>query len=631
MAEPANSPNQAASGPTPSNAPTGSENPLAGTAFAQLGQYIAELAANANAGSMSTKRLNQEQANLIDHHQSLVDIANKEAVTVHTLERKIKELNATVKSGADREAPAYKTALAALNGGLAEATIKAEQANNAARLVADALDRVVIGKEKQEKADKAIHTAEEKQITLSKVLEAQSVKVGGAMHKAAGPMGELGSVVASFATKVPGVSKVFSFLGGPWVSALLLGGSVLSQVFKLATRETTTFANTFGTSLGFAIDQQNAFKHAIDGTAQASINITKIQDIGSAAMKAGAFDAYTANMMVGRGYKTQEAASMALAASLGQASTTMARMGIVLNMSEAESGKLLGTFVTTMGAFDAAIPGANMGLNNTINRFGQLNKMTGSAIPTLISMISGISEATLPMGISFDTITAQTGLAMQALAEYGKTAKLSGDLFLASSGGMERMTKALYQYGASISAEQTYGFDLVSGIADGLHPISGVLDAIQKTPLERLSSQITASKKMGLDTDTTVMMMRQKGLKDEYVKTMRGILGDPKAAAAFDVAAKAKDRGSVEAAFSSFAPDMQKTMADMATQMQFTRDPMDQLVTLTTNMLSQLTYIASFVGKMPFMSGTPVNAPLSGDAKAALAKSIPMNGSDVFH
>ena len=630
MAEPANSPNQAASGPVPNGAPTGSDNPLAGTAFAQLGLYIAELAANAETGAMSTKRLNQEQANLIDHHKSLVDIANKEAVTVHSLERKIKELNATAKSGADREAPAYKTALSALNSSLAEATLKSEQANDATRLVAAALDKVVIAAEKRGKVDKEEVTAAEKQIDVSKILAAQSLKVGDAMHKAAGPLGQVGSVIASYATQIPGVAKVFSFLGGPWISALLLGGSAITQVMRMATRESTTFARTFGTSLGFAIDQQNAFKRSIDGAAQATIDITKIQDVGSAAMKAGAFDAYTANMMVGNGYKTQAAASMGLAASLGEASTTMARMGLVLNMTEEESGKLLGTFVTTMGAFDASLPGANQGLNNTINRFGQLNKMTGSSIPTLISMISGISESTLPMGISFNTITAQTGLAMQALAEYGKTAKLSGDLFLASSGGMEKMTKALYQYGASISAEQTYGFDLVSGVADGLHPIAGVLDAIQKTPLERLASQITASKKMNLDSDTTVMMMRQKGLKDEYVKTMRGILGDPKAMAAFDVASKAKDRAGVEAAFSGFAPDMQKTMSDMATNMQFMRDPMDQLVTLTTNMLNQLTYIASFVGK--FVPGSnPVNTPMSGDAKAAMAKSIPMGGSDVFH
>ena len=254
-----------------------------------------------------------------------------------------------------------------------------------------------------------------------------------------------------------------------------------------------------------------------------------------------------------------------------------------------------------------------------MQRFGQLNKMSGLPLTNLFNIINQFSESTLPMGVKFDTLTAHTGIAMRAIGAYGEKAKASGDMFLASSAGMEKMIRAMFSFGQSLSPMQTFGYQLAAGMNTAKDPLAGVLDAIELTPFERIRAQVQGLGKLGMTTDMTVMAMKQSGLKDEFVRPMRKMLGDPAFVAAFSRVDMTKGPEGVKDAFKGFAPDIQKSMADMATQMALSKDPLEQLVMLTKNSIDYLSTIAAAVTKPMSLFG--FNAHAAASARDALRTS----------
>jgi hypothetical protein len=619
MAGPADNLNQPAaqSGPTPVQNPGEKGNSLGGTEYAQLGRDIQELRRQMDAGSISAKELAQEQANLIDNHQALVAQRVKEMSAADRLKRQISEL--TLKTDpAIRAGEEFQTKITELTKNLKVAQERADDLGKAAKAVGKALNDVVKNTEHKTKAD-------EQQSEMAKDLTAKALSAGQAIGKAGGPMADFGKLALGLAAKLPmlgtAIGAVSKLLGGAVMGGLMVTWSAAAMIFRSATRESTTFANTYGTSLGFAVAQQNAFKRAIDGVARASYDVTKIQDIGSAVMKAGAYDAYAANRMIGFNYANQGEASVALAAKLGEASTTMMRFGTVMGMTEAQSADLLSTFVSTIGAFDASLPNANAKLGETVNRFGQMAKATGASLPSLIKFIGGVSEETLGTGVSFNTLAAQTTGAMKAISEYGTRVGSVNNMLLSTSGGMEKVVRTLYAMGSAMSASTTYGYQLSAGLASAKNPMKGIIEAASMSPLQRIMAQQKAFAAAGKDVDTQIVMMMQNGLKDKFVPTMRGILGDPKALGALNLAAKAKDEAGINAALKGVRPDMMDEVRSMATQMQAARDPMEMLVDLTKTGNAYLATMTTQLAKAG--GGTPTATP---EARSFLAKHIPLRG-----
>ena len=613
MAGPADSLNQppAQSGPTPVN-PPGSQG-LAGTEFAELGKEIAELRRQMDQGKVSAKELAQSQANLIDNQQALSSLRTKEMAAASRLAHQIADLTLTTTDTTEGNKE-YQTQLGDLTKKLKAAREQVEDIGKAYTANSNALRTVV--KYGEEKAK-----TEEKQGALSKQLSARAAGVGNAMQKSIGPMGDLIKVGLNLSTKIPliggALGAIGGFLSGPIVGAALLVGSVASQVFKTATRESTTFANTYGTALGFAIAQQNAFKKSISAWGWATFDVSKIQALGSATMKAGAFDAYAANRMAGREFGTVGAASVALAGRLGAASLTMMQMGNVLGMTEQQSGELLATFATGMGAFDASAAAANTDLHATINTFLKMNSATGLALPNLIKFISDVSEQTLGTGITFKTVAAQTTMAMKAIADYGMRVEGLNNKFLSTSVGMEKTVAALYGMGSAMSASTVYGYQLAAGLASAKNPMQGIIDAASATPLEATLSQQKAYAKAGMSVpDQIVAMLTTGQISKKFAKTFEGVIGDPAAMRALNVAAKAKDEAGIAAAFTNLPKDMADKLSTMSNEKQFARDPMDQLVDLSKNANTLLATIATNSVKAAGGSQTESQGAKTGMAKA---------------
>ena len=595
---------------TPSKA-GGTPNPLAGGPYEALGAGIADLVDKMDAGKVSAKALAQQQANLIDHHQALSAISAKEAATVATLQRKIKDLTASV-TASGVVTTAQSTEYAALNSALLEHKALLADHTAGTEALGAALGLVI---SKQEEL-----TAQTEGI-LAKNYKA----AGDAASKAAGPIGDVAKSLASWGLKfAPTLSKALTGASAalsPWIGGLIAGMSAVNMAMRIASRETQTFANVYGASLGMAMGAQVRFKTGVDFMGWATLDMAKIQKVGGAAMRAGAFDAYAANMLQARSGKDLVTASGEIANELGGAASLMTKAGRAFGLSEEQAGALLGEFASTMGAFNSSLPGADVAVGKILNRFGMMNKITGQPINNLFNMINGFSESTLPMGVKFGDLTAQTSLTMEAMNAYGNTVGKNGNQFWTSSANVEKLTKALFAYGASLTPMQTFGYNLAAGMSKAKDPIAGVLDSIAKNPFQRMGDQIRAFNKMGLGTDKTVLAMMQSGLPEKYATTVRELMKDPTAKAALMFATTTTGAGAeakIKEKMAGLSPDTQGKIESISNAMAFMEDPLDQIARYTGQSAELLGQIAGLSASKAHELVYPTSA-----AKDSLTKQRP--------
>lgn len=556
-------------------------NPLQGTGFDRLGDELNTLRVEMDAGSLSTKQLAQEQANLIDHHKALSEARANEMQQATILSNKIKLLKDSI---AKSTAPTQQqiSELAQLENQLKVSSSSVKSLTKAASEISKVLLEIVDETEK-------VSTSVKSQ------LYKETRDAGAEILRASGPVGKALKMAgtAAFPKFSAALSKAFSAGSlGAYTGGILAAWTAISAVFQAATRESSTFANSYAGSLGLALDAQLAFKESLDYSTRTLFSMVDAQKVGSVAMKTGAMDAYTSEMLMNNGMGSTAQRARILQGRMGDMSEASLKLGRALGLSAEQSGELMSSFIINMGAFSPAATNAASALNMTVNRFGAMSRMTGISMTRLFDMVGKVSESTLPMGVKFDVLTAQTTMAIQALEDYGKSAAKSGDLFLSSSANVQKMTSALMSYGASLSPLQTFGYQLAAGMNTAKDPVTGFLDAIQMSPLERIGAQLKGLRGAGItDTGYIVTAMRQSGLKDEYVKTMRGMLGNEKFESAFMRATQAKTPEEAKAAFAGFTPDVQNQMAEMATHMQVMRPPLEQLVDLTKNSVEYLSMI----------------------------------------
>lgn len=630
MAEIPNSPNQpgATPGSTPSGAPRGYTNPLAGTEYAQLGEEINRLKSQMDSGALSARELAQEQANLIDNHQALVAMRIREMTAADALSHKIKELTANTTPAA-RESAEYRTQLMELAKGLKIAQELATDLNTAAKQYVAALNKVVKASSRATKVEKE---AEEQKAGISKLLAARAQGAGKALRETAGPLNDVGKIALLLSAKAlpklgAALGAVAKLAGGATTGGILLFLSAFNMLARVTMRESTTFINAYGASLGLALRQQRAFRTSIDRLGWATLDVAKVQQVGSEAMRAGAFDAFAANSMVAAGYKDLATAGTVLAERLAIASTTMTRFGVITGMSEAEVGKLLGTFATTMGAVDASSSRANAQLGATIDRFGRMNRMTGFALPNLFKLMTEISQSTLQLGIGFDVVSAQSSLAIQAITDYGEAMKASGDMALASSANVERFFRGLVRMGSAITATEVTGYDLARGLQATGNIADAILDNMERTPLERFNAQLSTMMEKTGSTSLALVSLLAKGGNEEQIRQLRGILKQAGGAEALARASTIRDPDKIKEAMAGYGPELSKSITNLATTFQVTKDPLDQLVVLAKNGIAVLSDVAYFASKIP---GVNVRLGPRPSALGALAKPMPLGGSSVL-
>jgi hypothetical protein len=555
---------------------------LENSGFESLIADFAELKAKIADSSISTKELAQDQANLIDLQKSLAEIRTKEMAQSNNLQRKLKDLSdATHEFTAVSEA--QHSEIISLDQELVDTNKTIASMAIAAKGLGSALGSVVGAIEGRER-------------TTSGLIAKNAAAVGEAASKAAGPLGELakvagGALMKALPTAVTGVLSVVGTALSSTVGAVVGGVAALNMVLRAATREYATFGSAYGASLGFAMTQQTAFKTSVSAMGWATLDMAKVQQVGSAAMKAGAFDAYTANQRMARTNQTLSSAATDVARDLGRASEVMTKLGRAFGMTEDASGALLGVF-TSMGAFNASLGDIPAKMDRVTGRFGAMNNITGLSMTKLFDMMSTFSETALPMGASFNTLTAQSTMAMKALGDYAAGIGESGDQFLTSSANMEKMTKAMYAYGASLSPTQTLGYNMSMGKGGG-DPFKNILDTISKTGFERMGDQMKAFKGMGMGTDQTVVAMMQSGLPEKYATQMRNLLNDPAARRGMEVATSGASKDKIAAEMAKMDPKTRENIDDMSNKLAFMEDPLQQIARFTGQSVDLLGVIAS--------------------------------------
>jgi hypothetical protein len=116
--------------------------------------------------------------------------------------------------------------------------------------------------------------------------------------------------------------------------------------------------------------------------------------------------------------------------------------------------------------------------------------------------------------------------------------------------------------------------------------------------------------------DQIVAMLTTGQISKKFAKTFEGVIGDPAAMRALNVAAKAKDEAGIAAAFTNLPKDMADKLSTMSNEKQFARDPMDQLVDLSKNANTLLATIATNSVKAAGGSQTESQGAKTGMAKA---------------
>ena len=601
--------------PSANATPAQPSNPLQGTGWESLGDEISDLRAKMDSASLSARQLAQQQANTIDYLKAISELRSKESISADKLKLSISNLEANILK-AGRGTLVQGKALADLRTQLDFANTSIRGMAAASTILRDVTDELIAHSDKLTAREKSPHRV---------LAMDQAGAAAGVIGKTAGPITNTVKALSSLlgVTKLLGSAAMAPVVSGVGlvVGGLLLALEPLAFLFKAATRESTTYANVFGASVGLGVQQQLAFRNSIGLTGKATFATADIQKLGSAAMKAGAYDMFTANMMASKAGETYADKTKRLSAELGLASLSMMQMGRVLGYTAEQSGALLASFATTMGALDASLPGAVVELGKVMGKFGQMSKLTGQSLTTLFSTVGGFSETTLPMGVKFDTLTMHTAQTMRALGDYGKAMGESGDQYLRNSANVAKLTQSMFAYGSSITPVQMAGYDLAMGLDTTKEPFAAILDNISRDPMEKLSTQLKTFQAKTGSVDAALVGMMGQGLKPEIVNQLRGVMKNADAAKAFGLLSGPGGKKAYDKAIADFPPEMQKTMADLATAMQLGRSPMEQLVTLTQNSVDFLARIMSVLERL---SGAKLMQVLTAPARLSLKPKAPL-------
>ena len=558
-------------------------NPLAETGYAQLGKEIAELNDKIRLHQTSVEELSQSQANLIDSQKALAVTRTEEMTANDKLQNQIKKLT---KAGVDQGflMGDQISELRALEDSLTASNVKIGDMSKSIVAMDKAFSVIISARAKME-------------ATYSTQGMKMAQQAGAEMLKASGAVGQLGKSTATSAAKwaieALGMNMA-KFV--PVAGQVLMAVDAVNQVMRAATKESKTYADTFAGSLGLAMNAQAKFITGIDLMAMGLFNIDKIREVGSATMRAGAFDAYAVALRRAGTDKTLAATSNEVSHELGGLSADMIRVGTAMGLTEQQAGGMLAS-LTAMGAVSQTSGKASTDLTAAINRMGAVSRMTGIAFTHVMSNIEAMADTAIPMGASFNDLAMQSGLAMKALQDYAAGVGDSGNQYLKVGSNMETMVKAMTSAGAAISPMQNYGYQLVTGMAKAGEPIKGLIDSmVGSTPLTRMGEQMRAFKQMsGGDPNKTALMMMQSGLPQQFAPIMRDLLSNPKTASALQLATSARGAaGDAESNKQMAGLDVkaQEDINAVANQMQLMQDPLTLIAQNTGNAVTLLGVIA---------------------------------------
>ncbi len=388
---------------------------------------------------------------------------------------------------------------------------------------------------------------------------------------------------------------------GEGFGAVLLAIEAVQAGVKIFTRETTTYADVYAGRLGMATDAQAEFIAGAPGFATAFYNIADVQKVGSAAMKAGAFDSYTAQ----RG----------LQGNLSEMSAHMLAFGKAMGLTAEESGKQLALFATKMGAFGGMLKPTNATLGHTMDTLGMVANASKISMSGTISMLEEMSAVTMPAGIAFNTLSNQVGLSSQVLREYGDTLKGTDNAVLATSAGLKQMLMSLFSYGAGISPEQMAGYQLASGTPGKGNIAQRIMANIGMTPYQRIAAQMDMLKtahmtpawqgvamlKMGLPQELAGQLYRMQTTQPKEFDKLMG---------AFRLSGTDKELQSRLHSMQAGAPkSVQETIDAVGQGLQLLRPPQEQMVDLLQNVVRQLAALVK-IGQRGFIGaafGTSTN------------------------
>lgn len=371
----------------------------------------------------------------------------------------------------------------------------------------------------------------------------------------------------------------------------------IAEILNRATKNSTDFVNAFGASGKLYADA--AFRmRLMQGVNMAFIKSADMAAFASKTLAGGVFGLYQQQQM-------GITSARDMADYIGKLGSDMILAGKALGLNAEQSSKLFVDLTQNMGVFAGTasnVDAYSKRLDDTFRKLSAAQRLTGFDTLRLTGMLSEFSAVTLPLGRSFDEVTAQVVGAISAIKELSKSLGANTAEYFKTAGNMESFTKTLFSMGKAITPAQAVGYQMVAAGGTGGDVFKNIMAAVSMTPMQRLAGQVTALQKVfgpgGRDVVGTALLAQ--GYSDQVVAIIRKMMDKP-----------GQFKGLISA-MSTAGPLAQQRLEQLSTDtgvaelrnigriLALREDPMETVIRLLEQLLD---LASSFVVGLPAMLG----------------------------